>query len=89
MIRLHKLADPITSQTKVCTTCTNQGGCRDFSPGNVIVVGEKAKISDLEFAKRWVAEELARLRDPSLPAKGEDRVVERGLLVCTRQSRGV
>ncbi|KAF9646647.1 hypothetical protein BDM02DRAFT_3270848 [Thelephora ganbajun] len=42
---------------------------KDFSPGNVIVVDGKAKISDLEFAKRRAVSqlgELTRPRDPSL-----------------------
>jgi len=34
---------------------------RDLSPGNIIVVDGKAKISDLEFAKRRVAQDLERL----------------------------
>jgi len=43
--------------------CLHQAGWvhRDFNPGNVIVVGGEAKISDLKFAKRRSANELKRL----------------------------
>ena len=37
---------------------------RDFSPGNVIVVEGKARISDLEFAERRVADDLEELTRP-------------------------
>ena len=37
---------------------------RDPSPGNIIVVGDEAKISDLEFAKQRVAEQLKELTRP-------------------------
>jgi len=43
---------------------------RDLGPGNVIVVGTEAKISDLEFAERWAGnqlEELTRPKGASLP----------------------
>ena len=51
---------------------------RDFNPGNVIVVGTKAMISDLEFAKRRLAEQLEELTRPkntSLPGVKELRTV--------------
>jgi len=51
---------------------------RNFSPGNIIVVGMEAKISDLGFAKRRAAhelEELTRPGDPSSPVAGEVRTV--------------
>jgi len=46
--------------------CLHQAGWvhKDFSPGNVIAVEGKAKISDLEFAKRQVAGELDKLTRP-------------------------
>jgi len=51
---------------------------RDFNPGNIIVVGMKAKISDLEFAKRRATHELKELTKPgdsSSPVAGEVRTV--------------
>jgi len=51
---------------------------RDFSPGNVIVAGTRAMISDLEFANRRVAgqlEELTRPNDTPLPDVREMRMV--------------
>jgi len=51
---------------------------RDFSPGNVITVEGKAKISDLEFAKRRVADDLEKLTRPgdvSSAAKKDLRTV--------------
>ena len=48
---------------------------RDPSPGNIIVFGENAKISDLEFAKRRVAADLDKLTKP----KGASSVVARDI----------
>jgi serine/threonine protein kinase len=52
---------------------------RDLSPGNVIVVNGKAKISDLEFAKARKASDLQRLTKPpeesSSPAAVDTRTV--------------
>ena len=47
--------------------CLHEAGWthRDLSPGNIIVVGGKAKISDLEFAKRRAVEDLERLTRPT------------------------
>jgi len=46
--------------------CLHKAGWvhKDFSPGNVIAVKGKAKISNLEFAKQRVAGELERLTTP-------------------------
>ena len=43
--------------------CLHEAGWvhRDLSPGNIIVVEGKAKISDLEFAKRRAVEDLEQL----------------------------
>ncbi|KAF9646538.1 hypothetical protein BDM02DRAFT_3270901 [Thelephora ganbajun] len=49
---------------------------RDLSPGNIIVVDGKVKISDLEFAKRRVAQDLERLTrrtDQPLPVVKDTR----------------
>ena len=55
---------------------------RDFSPGNIIVVGGKAKISDLEFAKQRKAEELERLtRSEVLPQSGMGEVCTVGSFI--------
>lgn len=51
---------------------------RDFTPGNVIVVGKTARISDFEFAIRRAAgelEELTRPRAASLSVMRDIRVV--------------
>jgi serine/threonine protein kinase len=51
---------------------------RDLSPGNIIVVDGKAKISDLEFAKRRAARELEKLTrqtDQSLSVAKDTRTV--------------
>ena len=60
--------------------CLHEAGWvhRDFSPGNVIVIGTNAKISDLEFAKEREVdrlEELTRPVDQSLLAVKEIRTV--------------
>ena len=60
--------------------CLHEAGWvhNDFSPGNVIVVGTNAKISDLEFAKRravYQLKELTRPIDPSSPVVKEVRTV--------------
>ena len=38
---------------------------RDFTPGNIIVVGTTTKISDFEFAKRREVHRLERLTKPT------------------------
>jgi hypothetical protein len=51
---------------------------RDLSPGNIIVVDGKAKISDLEFAKRRVVQELeglTRQTNQSVPVVKDSRTV--------------
>jgi len=51
---------------------------RDYSPGNIIVIGVEAKISDLEFAKRRATnqlEALTRPGDPSLHLARDVRAV--------------
>jgi serine/threonine protein kinase len=52
---------------------------RDPSPGNIIVVNDEAKLSDLEFAKERDVGELQKLTMPltedSPPARKEARTV--------------
>jgi len=58
--------------------CLHKAGWvhKDFSPGNVIEVNGKAKVSDLEFAKQRVAGELEKLTRPGdLAARQEVRTV--------------
>jgi len=62
--------------------CLRQAGWvhRDFSPGNIIVVGTEARISDLEFAKQRATnqlEELTRPGNPSLHVARDIRTVRR------------
>ncbi|KAF9783769.1 hypothetical protein BJ322DRAFT_1066990 [Thelephora terrestris] len=57
-------------QTVDAAQCLHEAGWvhRDLSPGNVIVVGDVAKISDLEFAKKRAARDLETLtRSDGLP----------------------
>ena len=46
--------------------CLHKAGWvhKDLSPGNIITVEGKTKISDLEFAKQRVAGELEKLKRP-------------------------
>ena len=46
--------------------CLHKAGWvyKDFSPGNIITIKGKTKISDLEFAKQQVAGELEKLTRP-------------------------
>ena len=51
------------------SACTKQGGYRDPSSRNITVAGEVAMISDLEFVKRRVAQDLERLTRPECPSR--------------------
>jgi len=52
---------------------------RDLSPGNIIVIGGKAKISDLEFAKAREIGHLQKLtkkpKDSPVPVMPDTRTV--------------
>jgi len=48
---------------------------RDFSPGNIIVVGMNARISDLEFAKKRAVGQLKELTRPGNPSISVERDV--------------
>jgi len=66
--------------TNAALHCLHEAGWvhKDFSPGNIIVVGTNAKISDLEFAKRRAVDQLEQLTrpvGPSSPAVREVRTV--------------
>ena len=52
---------------------------RDLSPGNIIIIGGKAKISDLEFAKACKISDLQKLaehsEDSSVPVVVDTRTI--------------
>ncbi|KAF9783771.1 hypothetical protein BJ322DRAFT_1066999 [Thelephora terrestris] len=58
-------------QTVDAAHCLHEAGWvhRDLSPGNVLVVGDVAKISDLEFAKKRAARDLETLTRSKGPPK--------------------